>query len=54
MPDMTGWTRADVVSFCKLIGIEYNFEGNGYVISQSIGVSSDVTGTLNIVLEEKH
>ena len=54
MLDMTGWTRADVVSFCKLVGIECSFEGNGYVISQSIAASSDATGKLNIVLEEKH
>lgn len=36
MENLTNWSRYDVVKLCELIGIEYSFEGSGYVVSQSI------------------
>ena len=36
MPDITGWSRTDVVSLCKLLNLKYNIEGYGIVTSFSI------------------
>ncbi|REH95417.1 PASTA domain-containing protein, partial [Staphylococcus felis] len=36
MPDMTGWTRDDIVAFESLTNIKVEVEGNGFVKSQSV------------------
>ena len=36
MPNMSGWSRYEVIKFCEFIGMDYSFEGYGYVVSQSI------------------
>ncbi len=36
MPDITNWSRYDVIKLCEFMGIECSFEGFGYVIKQSI------------------
>ncbi len=36
MPNITNWSRYDAMKLFELMGIEYSFEGYGYVISQSI------------------
>ncbi|MDO4962672.1 MAG: penicillin-binding protein [bacterium] len=53
MPNIINWSRLDVINFCNLIGLQYSFEGYGYVTSQSIieGSSIDLKSILNITLE---
>ena len=36
IPDMTNWSRLEVIKFCELVNIKYSFDGYGYVVSQSI------------------
>lgn len=36
MPDISNWSRYDVVKWCEFVGIECLFDGYGYVINQSI------------------
>lgn len=36
MPNMTSWSRSDVINYFNLIGAKYIIEGNGYVTSQSL------------------
>lgn len=36
LPDLTGWSRSDVLRLADLTGIEVEFEGEGYVTDQSI------------------
>ena len=36
MPDITNWSRYDVMKLCELTNIECSFEGFGYVTSQSV------------------
>ena len=53
MPNITGWSRNDVVRLCKLVGIEYKINGTGYVVSQSIPEGSNVSGILEVNLENR-
>ena len=52
MPDMSNWSRYDVVKFCEFMKIEYSFEGYGYVASQSIkeGTKIEKNSKLEILL----
>lgn len=56
MPDMTGWSRAEVVSYFDLIGAKYSFTGDGYVTSQSLssGSSINVDNEIAITLTKKY
>ncbi len=36
MPDVTGWTRGDVLNYCNLIKLNCSFNGYGNVVSQNI------------------
>ena len=36
MPDMTGWTKEDVLAFEDLTNIQVSTKGNGFVTSQSV------------------
>lgn len=55
MPDMTGWSRNEVMAFWDLTGIGVKTEGYGYVTSQSIepGTPIDKTVTIAVKFEEK-
>ncbi len=56
MPNIKGWTLTEVISFCNLIGLNYEYEGYGYVKEFSIPVSSEITKgvTLKVTLEAKN
>lgn len=56
MPDMVGWSKKDVQSFCKLLGINPLFNGTGYVKEQSVLKDTPLTyemGVISFVLENK-
>ena len=53
MPNITGWSRNDVVRLCKLLGIDYKINGTGYVVSQSIPEGSQVSGIIEVNLENR-
>jgi len=36
MPDMMGWSKNDVLKVSEITGLEFTFEGEGYVVSQSL------------------
>ena len=36
MPDMSGWTKEDVIAFENLTNIKVNLKGSGFVSHQSI------------------
>ena len=52
MPDMKNWSRAEVIKYCEFIGMDYSFDGFGYVVSQSIspGISITKDSKLDIFL----
>lgn len=53
MPNIKGWTLAEVINFCNLIGINYEYDGYGYVKEFNIEVDSEITkgSILKISLE---
>ena len=55
MPSIYNWSRTDVISLCNLLGIDYSFEGYGFVKEQSIPKGNIVTKDLNleVVLKSK-
>ena len=40
MPDMKGWARSEVITYCRLANIDYDIKGYGYVKSQNIKVGT--------------
>lgn len=56
LPSMNGWSSSDAINLCKLLGIEYEVEGHGYVTEQSIKDGTVVTGKekIKFVLKEKY
>lgn len=52
MPDMKGWNSSEAFTFCKLIGLKYDYSGYGKVESVSIAAGSklDLTKSLEIIL----
>ena len=52
MPNISNWSRYDVIKLCEFIGIEYSFDGYGYVASQSIkeGTKIDENSKLEVLL----
>jgi penicillin-binding protein 2B len=56
MPDITGWSRKQVVYLADMLSIAYQIDGYGYVVNQSISsgevVSKDMT--LSVNLENKY
>ena len=55
MPNIIGWSRKDIITLCDLLNIQYEFEGYGYAIDQSITKGSTVSeeNTLKVTLESK-
>ena len=56
MPDIKGWSRSEVETMCKLLGLEVTFEGYGYVTKYSIEKDTviDFSETLEVKLETKY
>ncbi len=54
MPDIKDWTTSEVISFCNLIGLKYNFTGFGRVKEYSIAKDTiiDLNSTLEVSLIE--
>lgn len=52
MPDITNWSRHDVIKLCEFMSIECSFDGYGYVVSQSIkaGTKIDSNHKLDVLL----
>lgn len=51
MPDMTGWTRDDIIAFESLTGIKVKVKGSGFVTSQTVGVQSPIDKNTKIEVE---
>ncbi|MBE6161584.1 MAG: penicillin-binding protein [Firmicutes bacterium] len=53
MPDVSGWSSNELITFCKMIGLKYNINGYGNVASVSIpaGEAINFENTLEINLE---
>lgn len=55
MPDITGWSSSEVMNFCNLVGLKYNFTGFGVVAEFNILKDEviDFTKTLEVTLKNE-
>lgn len=53
IPDMTGWSKNDVLKVSEITGVEFTFEGDGYVVNQSLTAGANIQSeeTITITLE---
>lgn len=55
IPNITGYSRKDVVNLMKILNIEYNIEGNGYVSTYQVDVDENNKPIkINILLTDKY
>ncbi|PHL16197.1 penicillin-binding transpeptidase domain-containing protein [Enterococcus faecium] len=53
MPDVTGWSKADIMKLGQILGIEVSFDGDGYCVKQELAPYEKITkDKLNFTLEE--
>ncbi|HAQ2190519.1 TPA: penicillin-binding protein [Enterococcus faecium] len=53
MPDVTGWSKADIMKLGKILGIEVSFDGDGYCVKQELAPYEKITeDKLSFTLEE--
>ena len=36
MPNVVGWSQNEIITFCNLVGLKYDLDGNGIVLKTSI------------------
>ncbi len=53
MPDITGWSKNDVLKLCDTTGLKATFDGTGYVGSQSIAAGDVITSGTEITVTLK-
>ncbi|NTK27364.1 penicillin-binding protein [Enterococcus faecium] len=53
MPDVTGWSKADIMKLGKILSIEVSFDGDGYCVKQELAPYEKITeDKLSFTLEE--
>ena len=54
LPDLTGWSKSDVIKLGQITGKNISINGNGYVSKQSLppGSSIDFTKKISVDLKE--
>ncbi len=50
MPDVTNWSRSDIIDYCKLIGLDYEINGYGKVTSVSIAPNTQIDLNSKLVI----
>lgn len=55
MPNIIGWSKKNAIQLFKMLGLNYNVEGYGYVKQSSIkeGTTINIGDEISIILEEK-
>ena len=53
MPNLIGYSKKDAVTILNLLGFNYEINGYGYVISQSVKEGSLVDDTIILTLNNK-
>lgn len=53
MPDVTGWTLRDVFSLVELVGMEFDYLGEGFVTQQNLAVGANISEESRLVVELK-
>ena len=50
MPNMSGWSKNDVLKVSEITGIKFTFEGEGYVVEQSLIPQANMQNEENIIV----
>ena len=50
MPDVSNWSRSDIIDYCKLIGLDYEINGYGKVTSVSIAPNTQIDLNSKLVI----
>ena len=53
MPDLTGWSAADVEELAQLLHLQLSEQGDGYVDSQSIKANASINKNQTLVVKYK-
>ena len=53
MPSLIRYTKIECISLLNLLNVDYEFEGYGYVIEQSIKVGESINDKIKIILKER-
>lgn len=51
MPDMTGWSRRDVLNYSSLSGIHFELNGQGFATKQSVKAGKEINGKSTVKIE---
>ncbi|WP_439644402.1 PASTA domain-containing protein [Agrilactobacillus composti] len=51
MPDITGWSKNDVLKLAEISGIKIKFKGDGYVVKQSIAKNHLLNSSSNLEVQ---
>lgn len=56
LEDMMGWSKKDVTTYLELIGLNYNVDGTGYLVTQSIAANTEITldTTIDLKFEPRY
>lgn len=50
MPDITGWSRNDILNLCKILNLKYEINGYGKVVSTSIAAGTPIDLNSSLVI----
>ncbi|MDZ7834220.1 MAG: PASTA domain-containing protein [Alkalibacterium sp.] len=50
LPDLSGWSKSDVLRLAELTGLKVTFEGEGFVSSQDLPVHSFIESQTELVV----
>ncbi|MEG0552859.1 MAG: PASTA domain-containing protein [Carnobacterium sp.] len=50
MPDMSGWSKNDVLKVSEITGIKFTFKGEGYVVEQSLMPQANMQNEEEIII----
>lgn len=48
MPNLTGYSKSEIIALASLLNIDYFINGNGYVVSQSIKTNENVNSDMKL------
>jgi len=51
MPDVTGWSENEIITFCNFIGLRYNISGYGRITTQSIEAKAQIDSDSVLTVE---
>lgn len=54
MPDVLGWSSMEIINLCNLLGLDYQLNGYGYVISTNIKTDAIIKSGQKLIVDLKN